>query len=114
MPYNSGYDDEVKSAEKLIKLVGEDTVARAYFKGEMSALHQAFNNRFGPCALITWAFHLQAGSNMQAEAVLENRNQDYCQMTWGKSKTAGSELTPPPPAQSQTQQQEQSKTEQSR
>ena len=114
MPHPSGYEDEVKSAEKLIKLVGEETVAQAYFNGAIPALHQAVNSKLGPCALAAWAFYLQMGSNMRADAVMEGRNQDYCHIPWPWSDRTPADMTPSMPAQSQTQQQEQTKTEQSR
>lgn len=98
MPYvENSYDDEVVSAEKLVSLVGEERVAQAYFGGAMPALHQAFNSQFGPCALITWAFHLEAGSNIRAEQVLANRDKDYCQMSMSNLDVTNAELTPAPP-----------------
>jgi thiol-disulfide isomerase/thioredoxin len=98
MPYvENSYDDEVKSAEKLVSLVGEERVAQAYFGGAMPALHQAFNSQFGQCALITWAFHLEGGSEMRAATLLENRNQNYCEMMMSNTGVTNAELTPSPP-----------------
>ena len=84
MPYgNSAYADPdsgnwLGQVEKLVGLVGEETVARAYFGGAVPALHAAVNAKLGPCALITWAFSLQMESYRQADAIFEGRNQDYC------------------------------------
>jgi thiol-disulfide isomerase/thioredoxin len=114
MPHPSGYKDEVKSAEKLIKLVGEETVAQAYFNGAIPQLHEAVNSKLGPCALAAWAFFLQMESYTRADTVMEGRNQDYCHIPWPWSDRTPADMTPSMPAESQTQQQEQSKTEQSR
>ncbi len=97
MPYvENSYDDEVKSAEKLVSLVGEERVAQAYFGGAMGALHQAFNSQFGDCALITWAFYLEGNSPMRAAALLDNRNQNYCAMMMSNTGMTNADLTPAP------------------
>ncbi|SFS14365.1 Thioredoxin [Dyella sp. OK004] len=84
MPYGSGYDDRVVGVNRLVEAVGEETLARAYFTGEVPALHRAFNARYGRCALITWAFAKAPGVNADrfAEEILAGgpRN-DYCQQS---------------------------------
>jgi len=102
MPYNSGYNDQVKSVEKLVDLVGEERLAQGYFTGMMPELHQAVNTKLGSCALITWAFLLEMNSESQAQAVIENRNQNYCKSQQLFDPQA---LTPAPPQQAPAQQQ---------
>jgi hypothetical protein len=82
MPYISGYDRQVASVEKLIGLVGEERLAQAYFGGAVPELHQAVNSQLGRCALITWAYMLEVGSDQRAEMVLAGRNQNYCNSPW--------------------------------
>jgi len=107
MPYQGGYDDEVVAVEQLVRLVGEERLAQAYFSGSVPELHQAVNSQLGPCALAAWAFYLQMGSPARAAAVMENRNQDYCHIPWPWGRSPA-EMTPGMPAQSQSQQQSQS------
>ena len=84
MPYGStkysdpDYGNWLGQVEKLVGLVGEDTVARAYFGGAVPALHEAVNAKLGPCALISWAFSLQMDSYNQADRIFAGRNQDHC------------------------------------
>ncbi|MGH9908962.1 MAG: DUF4157 domain-containing protein, partial [Pyrinomonadaceae bacterium] len=100
MPYNGGYNDQVAGIQPLIRLVGEDLLARAYFSGSVPELHQAVNNQLGPCALITWALNLAMGSEMRAQTVMENRNHDYCNSPeWLLGVNTPGALTPPAPSQ---------------
>jgi thiol-disulfide isomerase/thioredoxin len=85
MPYVEGpYDDRVKEVEKLVKLVGEETVARAYFGGAVPELHRAVNAELGSCGLAAWALFLAEGSDSAAQAIMDGRHQNYCD-----SKTGG-------------------------
>jgi hypothetical protein len=93
MPYIDGYDDNVVAARRLAADVGEDVLARAYFTGEVPALHRAFNARHGRCALITWAFALQSGSERLAESVIDGGPENnYCQQS--SLPFSAAELTP--------------------
>jgi hypothetical protein len=103
IPHYGSYNDEVKSVEKLVDLVGEERLAQGYFTGMMPELHQAVNSKLGPCALITWAFNLQMGSEARAQQIMESRNQNYCQSDELQSAPP-KDLTPAAPVKSQAQQ----------
>jgi thiol-disulfide isomerase/thioredoxin len=103
MPHYGSYDDEYKNVQKLVGLVGEEKLARAYFGGQVAELHQAVNSQLGDCALITWAFALQQFSFGFADQIMEGRNNDYCKSKRFRDVTPG-ELTPPPPNKEQTHQ----------
>jgi thiol-disulfide isomerase/thioredoxin len=82
MPYGNSYPEEVRSAEKLVEDVGEDTVARAYFGGAVPELHRAFNGRHGRCALIRWAHYLEIDSEWRAtEAISSGPEANYCDIS---------------------------------
>jgi len=103
MPHYGSYNDEVQSVEKLVALVGEERLAQGYFTGLMPELHQAANSQLGQCALITWAFNLQMGSEARAQQIMELRNQNYC--TSNELHTVSpADLTPAAPSRDQTQQ----------
>ncbi|HET6861511.1 MAG TPA: hypothetical protein VFH91_00645, partial [Pyrinomonadaceae bacterium] len=106
MPHYGSYNDEVQSVEKLVDLVGEERLAQGYFTGMMPELHQAVNSKLGQCALITWAFNLQMGSEARAQQIMALRNQNYCQSN-ELNTVSPSSLTPAAPAKDQTQQTEQ-------
>jgi thiol-disulfide isomerase/thioredoxin len=78
MPRDDSYEDEVASVEKLISLVGEETVAWAYFGGRVPELHQAVNARLGRCALAAWTMSLAAMEFRHADEIMEGRNQNRC------------------------------------
>jgi hypothetical protein len=103
MPHYGSYEDEYKNVQKLVGLVGEDKLARAYFGGQVAELHQAVNSQLGDCALITWAFALQQFSFAWADQIMEERNQSYCGSKRFRGFTPGA-LTPPPPNKEQTHQ----------
>ncbi|WNL45683.1 DUF4157 domain-containing protein [Dyella sp. BiH032] len=93
MPYVSGYDEQVARVTPMIEEVGEATVAAAYFRGEVPALHRAFNARHGRCSLITWAFAPEMNSFLLADDVMAGGPQnDYC--THGRLPISAAALTP--------------------
>jgi len=103
IPHYGSYNEEVKSVEKLVDLVGEERLAQGYFTGMMPELHQSVNSKLGQCALVTWAFDLQMGSDARAQQIMELRNQNYCQSDELHS-VSPKDLTPAPPVKSQAQQ----------
>ena len=74
------YEDELAEVTRMVPIVGEETLKRAYFLGDMDALHTAANSQLGPCALIEWAIAVQTlnfGRNRPRE-IVEGRNVNYC------------------------------------
>lgn len=78
MPSVSGYDDNVAAVERFVAIVGEESLKRAFFRGEMDQLDQAARV-LGPCALDAWALDLQMNSFTRAQEVLDSRHENHCQ-----------------------------------
>ena len=72
MPAVGAYDAEVADIDRLVADVGEDTLARAYFRGDMAHLHSTFNARHGRCGFISWAWSLQMNSGGRAAAIMDS------------------------------------------
>jgi len=73
------YDEELAEVNRLVPVVGEDSLARAYFKGEMEQLHQTANQKMGPCALDEFASAVQTleFDHTLPRQIIEG-NKNYC------------------------------------
>ncbi|MFI5101922.1 MAG: DUF4157 domain-containing protein [Terriglobales bacterium] len=92
MPSESGYGDEVAAVEQLVSIVGQESLRRAFFLGEMEQLDAAVAKVLGPCALEEWAFDLQMSSFRKAQAVIDGRGKNYCPKTSSAAPAEGSTI----------------------
>jgi hypothetical protein len=70
----SGYGNKVNAVADLVKVIGEEALRRAYFRGDFSAA----DAKLGPCGLVTWALDKQQGQDRAAEAILKGPKRDHC------------------------------------
>jgi hypothetical protein len=90
------YDDELAEVKRMLPIMGEDTLKRAYFQGDMTTLNTTVNQQLGACALTEWAFAVQTleFDHDKPKRIIEDKSKpNYCQ---GNESSGAAPVAAPP------------------
>jgi len=90
------YDEELAEVKRMLPIMGEETLKRAYFQGDIAKLSTTVNQQLGACALTEWALAVQTleFDRDKPKRIIEDKSKpSYCM---GDESSSAAPVAAPP------------------
>jgi hypothetical protein len=92
-PAKNTYEAQLAEVNRIVPVIGEETLRNAYFKGEIDNFEKKVNQELGPCAFTEWLFAVQTRSDKAQQIIEDKSKPNYCK---GNETSSAAPVAAPP------------------